>query len=115
MLQKKKSKVEPLKDRIKTINAEMLKCQHKLDRMKKLIPLALLVGIIFSFTLPFIPTRGRKPMTETWVYTNAVIFSAFLYAIIYPASYIIGKQRLKKKLRELKLEKHLLEKELSSK
>ena len=92
----------------------MLDCRNKLDRMKKRIPLGILIGFIFSFLFPYLPgRRGRRPMIETWDYHNAVIFSAIIFAILYPIGYSMGKNKLEKKLRELKLEKHLIEKEIS--
>ena len=91
----------------------MSDCQNKLDRMKKRIPLGILICIALAFLFPYLPgRRGRRPMIETWDYNNAVIFSAVIFAIIYPIGYTIGKNKLEKKLRELKLKKHLFEKEL---
>lgn len=92
----------------------MLDCRNKLDRMKKRIPLGILMGIVFSFLFPYLPgRRGRRPMIETWDYHNAVIFSAIIFAIIYPIGYSMGKNKIEKKMRELKLKKHLIEKESS--
>ena len=80
--------------------------------MKKQIPIRILIGVIFAFLFPYLPGRsGRRPMIETWEYSNAVIFSAVIFAIIYSIGYSIGKSKLEKQLRELKLKKHLIEKE----
>jgi len=80
--------------------------------MKKRIPLGILIGVVFALLFPYLPgRRGRRPMIETWEYSNAVIFSAVIFAIVYPIGYVIGKNKLEKKLRELKLKKHLIEKE----
>lgn len=98
--------------RVQEVDSEILGCQHKLDRMEKQIPWAILGGIGFSLVFPFLPgRRGRKPMIENWEYPNAVLFSAIIFAIIYPIGYSIGKNKTEKKLRELKLKKYLIEKE----
>ncbi|MCR8668055.1 hypothetical protein NO995_10205 [Aestuariibaculum sp. M13] len=82
--------------------------------MKKRIPLGILIGIGFSFLFPYLPGKhGRRPLIETWDYHNAVIFGAVIFAVIYPIGYSIGKNKLEKKLRGLKLKKHLIEKENS--
>jgi hypothetical protein len=80
--------------------------------MKKRIPWAILGGIGFALLFPFLPgRRGRRPMIENWEYHNAVIFSAVIFAIVYPIGFTMGKNQTEKKLRELKLKKHLIEKE----
>ncbi|MGY0393280.1 hypothetical protein ACW5R3_12065 [Bizionia sp. KMM 8389] len=107
--------MKEIKDRIKNVESEMLDCRKKLDRMKKRIPLGIILGLGFSLLFPYLPgKRGRSPMIETWEYQNAVLFSAAFYAITYPIGYSIGKNKLEKKLRELKLKKHLIEKEIST-
>ena len=76
-----------------------------------MIPLGILIGIAFSFLFPYLPgRRGRSPMIETWEYHNAVLFSAVIFAIVYPIGYAMRKSKLEKKLRELKLKKHLIQK-----
>ncbi|PXX30689.1 hypothetical protein C7972_102318 [Arenibacter sp. ARW7G5Y1] len=35
-------------------------------------------------------------MIETWEYSNAVLFSAVIFIIIYPIGYVIGKNKLEK-------------------
>lgn len=105
--------LEDLNQKIRNVDSEMSNCQYKLDRIKKRIPFGILIGVVFAFLFPYLPgRRGRRPMIETWEYSNAVIFSAVIFAIIYPIGYVIGKNKLEKKLRELKLKKHLIEKEL---
>ena len=105
--------MDNLNDRIRNVVFEMSDCQNKLDRMKKRIPLGIVIGIVFAFLFPYLPgRRGRRPMIESWEYNNAVIFSAVIFIIIYPIGYQIGKSKLQKKIRELKLKKHLIENEL---
>ena len=104
-----------IKDQIKDTESEMRTCQYKLDRMKKRIPFAILVGIAFVLLVPFVPgRRGRRPSIETWGYTNAVIFASVVFVFMYVISYVMKKSELEKKLRELKLKKHLLEKRLKN-
>ncbi|MFS4456821.1 hypothetical protein [Maribacter sp. 2304DJ31-5] len=68
--------------------------------MKKRIPWGILGGIAFVFIFPFLPgRRGRRPMIESWEYHNVVIFSAILYVIVYPIGYVIGKNKIEKRLR----------------
>lgn len=74
--------------------------------------MAILGGIGFAILFPFLPgRRGRRPMIENWEYDNAVIFSTIIFVIIYPIAYTMGENQTEKKLRELKLKKHLIEKE----
>jgi len=76
-----------------------------------MIPLGILIGIAFSFLFPYLPgSRGRRPMIEAWEYQNAVIFSAIIFIIAYSIGYLLKKEKLEKKLRELKLKKYLIEK-----
>jgi len=104
--------LENWNDHIRNVDSEILNCRNKLDKMKKRIPLGIIIGIAFSLLFPYLPgKRGRRPMIETWEYHNAVIFSAIIFIIIYPIGYTMGKSKLEKKLRELKLKKHLTEKE----
>lgn len=98
-------------EQIRNVESEILNCKNKLGRMKKRIPLAILGGIGFALLFPFMPgLRGRRPMIENWEYDNAVIFSAVIFAIVYPIAYTMGKNQTEKKMRELKLKKHLIEK-----
>jgi len=107
--------LKEIKERIKNVESEMLDCRNKLNQMKKRIPLGILIGIGLSFLFPYLPGRhGERPMIETWGYHNAVIFCAIIITIVYPIGYIIGKNKIEKKLRELKLKKHLIEKESST-
>jgi len=96
-------------NKIENVDSEMQSCQNKLVRIKKMIPIGILIGIAFSFLFPYLPgRRGRSPMIETWEYHNAVLFSAAIFAIVYPIGYAMRKSKLEKKLRELKLKKHLI-------
>ena len=80
--------------------------------MKKRIPIGILIGIAMSLIFPFLPRKhGRQPLIETWEYSHAVLYIAVIVAIFYPISYAMGKEKIEKEIRELKLSKHLLEKE----
>lgn len=107
--------MQKLNDKIKSVESEILDCRDRLERMKKRVPLGILTGIGFSLLYPYLPRRhGGKPMIETWNYHGAVLFSAVIFAIVYSIGYSMGKNKLEKKLRELKLKKHLIERESST-
>ncbi len=98
-------------EKLELVESDILACGSKLQKMKSRVPLAIVVGIIFSFIFPFMPGhRGKEPLAEQWGYQNAVIFSATVLFIAYPIGYILRKERIEKKLRQLKLKKHLIKK-----
>ncbi|QSS96686.1 hypothetical protein [Psychroflexus sp. ALD_RP9] len=98
-------------NQIENVDYEIQRCQNKLVRIKKMIPLGILIGIVFSLLFPYLPgRRGRRPMIETWEYQNAVIFSAIIFIVAYLIGYLFKKDKLEKKIRELKLKRHLIEK-----
>jgi hypothetical protein len=88
---------------IEEINSKILKAENLIKKLKKNIPFAIGGGLIFSFIFPYIPgRRGRKPMIETWEYTNAVIFSLILFFTIYLCSYFYLIDNNKKEIETLK-------------
>ena len=99
-------------DQIRNVNCEILDCKKKLMRLRKMIPVGILMVIGFSLLIPYIPNKSNRiPMIDTWGYQNAVIFSAVICFIVYLVSYSVAKNKLEKDLRELKLKKHLIEKD----
>ncbi len=105
--------MEDIHQRINHVNAEMSRYQNQLYGMKKRIPVLILIGTVFAFLFPYLPGRyGRPAMVDTWGYSNAVIFNAVIFAIVYLIGYSMRKNEIEKKLRELKLEKYLIEKDL---
>lgn len=76
--------------------------------MKKRIPLSVLGCTAASFIIPFIPSRrGGNGLMEYIDYPYAVLFNIVLLFAIYCISYEISKNRIKTKMRQLKLKKHL--------
>lgn len=99
-------------ERIIQVEFEISSCQNKLNNMKKRIPWAILMGVLFALLFPFLPgSRGSRPIIENWEYHHALLFCAIIFVVVYPIAYTIGKTKLEKKLKELKLKKHLIEKE----
>ena len=88
---------------IEDIRARGLKAKNSIKKLKKNVPFAIGGGLIFSFIFPYIPgRRGRKPLIETWEYTNAVIFSLILFFTIYLFSYFYLIDKNKKEIETLK-------------
>lgn len=87
-----------LNQQLKNVDAEIQDCQNKLERMKKRIPLTIFICVVFALVFPFLPgSRGRRPMIETMEYTEAIVFLAIVFSIIYPISYLIKNNKLQKK------------------
>jgi hypothetical protein len=96
---------------IEDVNFEMSETKHRLkDLPKKVVKeIFILTGLAILF--PFIPgKRGRKPMVENWEYSNALIFVAILFTLTYIIAYYWRKDKLIKRIRDLKLKEHLLQK-----
>ena len=74
-------------------------------RTIRMLVSSLIIAMTFGFA-------GAAFAQDSFEYNNAVIFSALIFIIVYPIGYQIGKNKLQKKIRELKLKKHLIEKEL---
>lgn len=99
-------------DDIKTLNDikfEIKISEKRLINMPKKVLKEILGLIVLAIIFPFLPgKRGRKPMVENWEYDYALIFVAILFFIIYLITYYWRKEKLEKRIRELKLKQHLL-------
>jgi hypothetical protein len=96
--------------RIEEIDSKILKAEKFIKKFKKNIPFAVGGGFIFSFIYPYIPgRRGRKPMIETWEYSNAVMFMLVIYFGIYLISYFFLIDKNKKEIESLKRTKISIE------
>ncbi|MEP2935742.1 MAG: hypothetical protein ABJM06_14985 [Gilvibacter sp.] len=101
-----------LDQQTRIVESEILACQTKLQRMKMQIPWVILSGVAFSFIAPFIPRRRSQiTFVEEYGYSFAVILFAIMYGIVYLIFFNAVIDKTKKRLRKLKLKKHLLEKE----
>ncbi len=88
-------------------------CSKEIVKLKKKIPFFIGVVVIFLFFAPYIPgRRGRQPLIEKLEYHEAILFYFVIMAITLSLFYLWKMNKLKKKLRELKLKIHLIEKEL---
>ncbi len=102
-------------DEIKTIEEVTLEMSETKRKLKELPKRAIKEIIILTFlaiTFPFLPgRRGRKPMIENWEYGNALVFVSILFAFVYLISYFWRKDKLEKRIRELKLKEYLIQKQ----
>lgn len=103
-------------ERLKKLENEIERSQNKIDKMKKGIPLFIIIGIIFTFAYPYIPgRRGRDPLVESMGYEYSVIFSAIMFIALVPVGYYMAKKDLEKKIKnkskEIKSIKYRMENE----
>lgn len=107
-------KFKPL-DKIETLEEaefEILSVEKKLKNLPKKVirEVLLLTGLAIIF--PFLPGRGgRRPMIENWDYQDALIFVVIIFVITYLLFHSWRKNKMNKRMRELKLKKHLLDKQ----
>ncbi len=89
-------------------------CSKEITKLKKKIPFFIGVVLVLPFFHPYIPGRwGRPPLIERMEYHEAVIFGFIVMSITLSIFYSWKMDKLKKKLRELKLTKHLTENKLN--
>lgn len=84
--------------------------------MRKNIPWFIVLGIIVSFLLPYFPRRrGRDGFIfENMEYIYAVIISGILVLIVGLFCLVNLEEKYKKKIKELEINKYLLEQENQS-
>lgn len=107
-------KLKPIEEikTLKDVNFELSETRRRLNDLPKraVKEIFILVGLALLF--PFIPgKRGRKPMVDNWEYSHALIFVTILFTVTYIIAYYWRKDKLKKRVRDLKLKEHLLQKE----
>ncbi|MFS4494569.1 hypothetical protein [Maribacter sp. 2308TA10-17] len=106
--------MKPL-DEIRTLEEadfEILSTENKLKNLPNRVirEILLLTGLAIIF--PFLPGKfGRRPMIENWDYSDALIFVVIIFVVTYIGILSWRKNRLNKRMRELKLKKHLLHKQ----
>ena len=99
-----------IKNRVFEIESEIGKCENKISKFKKRIPITIIVGIIFPFIYPYLPRKyGRKPLIEEWEYNSSVIFLISVYFITFVIIYFYIVERNKKKIESLKRTKFSIE------
>ena len=90
-------------------------CSEDVKKLKRKIPYYIGVVLILPFFHPYIPgRRGRPALIERMEYHEAVIFGFVVMTITLSIFYFWKMDNLKKRLRELKLKKHLTENELNT-
>ena len=79
---------------------------HK--RLKKLIPLGVLLGVCFSFVYPYIPLRNG-PLVEHLAYSDAVIIMHIAFFGIYYWGYQSARRKRRLRVTHLKIQIQELE------
>ena len=100
-------------DEIKTVEEvtfEISETKRKLEELPKRVVKEIIFLTVVAIIFPFLPgRRGRKPMIENWEYSNALVFISILFAIVYLISYFWRKDKLERRMRELKLKEYLMQ------
>ncbi|MEL7271659.1 MAG: hypothetical protein AAGL34_18945 [Bacteroidota bacterium] len=90
---------------------ELANAERKLKDLPKKVfkEVLILTGVAILF--PFLPgKRGREPMIKSWEYDDALIFTSSIFGLTYIIGYFWRKEKLQKRIRELKLKEHILSK-----
>ena len=76
------------------------------------MPLRFLGGIAMGFVFPFLPMgRNSNELFKNIEYHYAVLISMVGFVAIFIGAFIDQKNRSEKKIRDLRLKRHLIEKE----
>lgn len=101
---------------LEDVQFEISSAESKLKNLPKTVIREILILTGVAILFPFLHGKyGRRPMIENWEYDNALIFIVIVFVITYVLAHSWRKDKLSKRLRELKLKKHLLEGKSSNK
>ncbi|PWL39620.1 hypothetical protein DKG77_01955 [Flagellimonas aquimarina] len=96
---------------IEEINAEIQKAQSQIPNLRKQIPVAIPLIIMFSSVLPFLHGRyGARPMMESIGYWKGVFFCKSILLAAWVYSYYRDKTRLENRVADLKFRRGILQK-----
>ncbi|HEY9116349.1 MAG TPA: hypothetical protein VIN11_00905 [Roseivirga sp.] len=73
------------------------------NRLKKLIPLGVPLGVCFSFVYPYIPLRNG-PLVENLAYSDAVIIMHLVFFGIYYWGYQSARRKRRHSITHLKIQ-----------
>lgn len=98
--------------RIQRITNDILDVEDNFKSYKRWIPLRFLGGIATGFVFPFLPMgRNSNELFKNIEYHYAVLISMVGLVAIIIGVYIDQKNRSEKRIRDLRLKRHLLERE----
>lgn len=87
-------------NRLKEEYEENLKAYN---RLKKLIPLGILLGVCFSFVYPYIPLRNG-PLVKYLAYSDAVIIMHIVFFGVYYWGYQSARRKRRLRITHLKIQ-----------